>query len=379
MEKLQRTPAYKNKITLLIWLLCSLLFLVSCVNKTNHDTVKNTNTVEKEDSFKLWTWITANGERSDASFSQEFSKYNSNGIDAILVNTNADPILLQRLVPIAKENNLEIHAWMFTVNRPGDSIAEKHPEWYAVSRDGKSCFDNPPYVGYYKWLCPTREASKNHILSLVEELAKVDGITSVHLDYIRYSDVYLPISLLPKYGLIQDEELPSFDFCYCEVCVSTFETKHHKNPLDFKTPQIDMEWKNFRLNQIKNIVDAAYEIAHTHNIKLTAAVFPYPEMADHMVRQRWDKWNVDAVLPMIYNSFYKEEVDWIGFATKQGVKDLEGKNVQLHTGLYMPELSDKEVLEAINLAKTNGASGVSFFDGPAITKEQWVVIKGFKK
>ena len=69
-------------------------------------------------------------------------------------------------------------------------------------------------------------------LGLIEGLAKVEGIESVHLDYIRFSDIFLPIGLLPKYNLVQDTELPEFDFCYCEVCISKFEDIHHKNPKD---------------------------------------------------------------------------------------------------------------------------------------------------
>ncbi len=102
-------------------------------------------------------------------------------------------------------------------------------------------------------------------------------------------------------------------------------------------------------------------------------------MADHMVRQRWDKWKVDAVLPMIYHNFYNEEVDWIGFATKQGVEDLEGKNTDLHTGIYVPPMSAEDVTQAINLAKENGAKGISFFDGNALTKEQLKAIKEASK
>ena len=334
-------------------------------------------TVSTNEDFKLWTWITADAKRTDASFQEEFEKYAVNGIDAVLINTGTDPQLLARLVPLAKKSHLEVHAWMFTVNRPGDNIAEQHPEWYAISRDGKSTYDEPPYVGYYKWLCPTRKESKAHILNLVSGLAKVEGVTSVHLDYIRYSDIFLPIGLLPKYNLTQDIELPRYDYCYCDVCVSEFERIHHKNPKNSDNPAIDMEWKNFRLNQVKAIVDEAYAIAHTHKKQLTAAVFPYPEMADHMVRQRWDKWDVDAVLPMIYNSFYNEEIDWIGYATGQGVADLKGKNVTLHTGIYIPGMSVEDVSTAIQLAKKNGAKGVSFFDGPAITDGQWEIIKGF--
>lgn len=382
MENLKPTIMIKSNVIKPLALTIAFL-LLSC-NSQNGDKNKTsgftTDEAEQvlEKPFKLWTWVTADNDRTDDSFEEEFKKYADNDIDALLINTYGNPENLARLVPIAQKFNLEVHAWMFTVNRPGDKIAEQHPEWYAVSRDGKSCYDEPPYVGYYKWLCPTRKESREHILRLIKGLVKVEGVSSFHLDYIRYSDIFLPIGLLPKYNLVQEEELPRYDFCYCEVCVSEFEKIHHKNPNDFNNPAIDMEWKNFRLNRVRAIVDDAYEIAHANNKLLTAAVFPYPEMADHMVRQRWDKWNVDVVLPMIYNVFYNEEIDWIGYATKQGVEDLKEKDTELHTGIYVPGMSADELKEAIHQAKSNGAMGVSFFDGPAITDEQWEVIKNSK-
>ncbi|UJH90726.1 hypothetical protein LZ575_18475 [Antarcticibacterium sp. 1MA-6-2] len=333
---------------------------------------------EKTD-FKYWTWITADSNRPDSSYTSEFKKYKEYGLDAVLINTNTDPQLLDRLTPLATNEGLEVHAWIMAMNRPGDSIALQHPDWYAVSREGNSSFDTRPYVDYYQWLCPTREGSRDHVLSLVEGLAKVKGVTSVHLDYIRLPDIYLPIGLLPKYNLKQETELPEFDFCYCDVCVAEFEKIHHKNPRNFENPAIDMEWKQFRLNKIKEVVDDAYEIAHKNGKILTAAVFPYPEMADHMVRQRWDKWKIDAVLPMIYHGFYNEEIDWIGFATKQGVEDLESKNVELHTGVYLPDMDGAKLSKAIQLAKDNGAKGISFFDGQAFTPETLEAVKNSKK
>lgn len=365
----------QNKIFLrLAGVFLFIFLLISCEEKKQEEGAVE----EKEittDGFTFWTWTTASDEKEDVAYQEEFAKYSANGITDVLINTGTDTELLKRIIPFAKKEGLNVHAWMFTVNRPGDVIAEQHPEWYAVSKDGKSCFDEPPYVGYYKWLCPTRKESKAHILSLVEGLAKVKGVASVHLDYIRYSDIFLPIGLLPKYNLKQDIELPEYDFCYCDVCVAAFEKEHHKNPKESTNPAIDMEWKQFRLNKVKEIVDEAYTIAHNNNKILTAAVFPYPEMADHMVRQRWDKWNVDKVLPMIYHNFYNEEIDWIGFATGQGVKDLKNSNTELLTGIFVPNMSVSDLEKAIVLAKENGARGVSIFDGNALTDEQYAVIK----
>lgn len=360
---------------LLFYFLTIVFFSASCQsNKT--ETAKEEKTTKRP--FKYWVWITADAKRTDSSYIAEFKKYKNNGLDAVLINTETSPELLERLTPLATKIGLEVHAWIMAMNRPGDSIAQQHPEWYAVSREGKSCYDTPPYVDYYKWLCPTREDSRNHVLKLVKGLAKVKDIKSVHLDYIRFCDIYLPVGLLPKYNLVQNTELPQFDFCYCDECVATFIAAHGRNPRKMKHPEIDMEWKQFRLNQIKAVVDEAYTIAHQYNKDLSAAVFPYPEMADHMVRQRWDKWNIDQVLPMIYNDFYNEGTDWIGFATAQGVKDLANKKTELHTGIYVPPLSAEEVAEAIVQAKENGAKGVAFFDGPAITDEQFEVIKKSK-
>lgn len=102
-------------------------------------------------------------------------------------------------------------------------------------------------------------------------------------------------------------------------------------------------------------------------------------MADHMVRQRWDKWNIDEVYPMIYHNFYNEGMNWIGFATQQGVTDLKGKQTKLNTGIYVPGVeSEEELRKTILLAKESGASGVTFFDGPAISDAYLKVIAATK-
>ena len=377
-----KTNLNRMKFRFLLFSLLVAFSTISCLDnmqKANANTAEASEGTESETNadsdFKYWTWITADASRTDESYTEEFKKYKENGLDAVLINTDTDPELLSRLTPLAKAEGLEVHAWIMAVNRPGDKVALKHPEWYQVSRNGESCFDHRPYVDYYQWLCPTREESRNHILSLVEGLAKVKDVETVHLDYIRFPDIFLPIGLLPKYDLEQTTEMPEYDFCYCDVCIAKFKEMHHKDPRDTEDPQIDMEWKQFRLNRIRDLVNDAYKIVHENNKELSAAVFPYPEMADHMVRQRWDKWDIDYVLPMIYNNFYNEELDWIGFATKQGVQDLEAKNTELHTGIYIPEMTPEDLTEAINQAKANGAKGVSFFDGGAFTKEKLEAVK----
>ena len=354
--------------------LFTVLWFSACEQSKNQETSKQD---QKSETFKVWTWLSAKSDWTDSTYQSRFKQLAENGINAVLINTGTDPKELTRLTPLAAEAGLEVHAWIMAMNRPGDTVALQHPDWYAVSREGKSCFDTRPYVGYYQWMCPTRPESRGHVLTLVKGLAEVPGVASVHLDYIRYSDVFLPIGLLPKYDLVQNEELPEFDFCYCDQCIEKFEGIHHKNPRKMEHPELDLEWRQFRLNQVKAVVDDAYKIAHDHDKILTAAVFPYPEMAAQMVRQRWDKWNIDMVLPMIYHNFYNEELDWIGFATRQGVEDLSARETELHTGLFIPSIPADQLKEALEQAKSNGAKGVALFDAGALSEEHLAVIKDF--
>ena len=130
------------------------------------------------------------------------------------------------------------------------------------------------------------------------------------------------------------------------------------------------------MNAITTLVNEIIEIAHSKNKKVTAAVFPFPEMSRQMVRQAWNDWNLDAAYPMLYQNFYRENINWIGFATKQGVSDVD---FPIISGLYSPALRTAEELEkAIIISKENGAKGISIFTADGLNKEQQSVFVKLK-
>ena len=138
------------------------------------------------------------------------------------------------------------------------------------------------------------------------------------------------------------------------------------DPSEIEHPELSTEWLQFRLNAVTSLVNEIAEIVHSNGKKLTAAVFPFPEMSRQMVRQDWSNWNLDAALPMLYHNFYRQNLDWIKFATEQGVR--ESKNMfSVRPGLFLPSLSDAELEKAIRLAKAGGAEGVTLF-GYKITR-----------
>jgi hypothetical protein len=70
---------------------------------------------------------------------------------------------------------------------------------------------------------------------------------------------------------------------------------------------------------------------------------------------------------MLYHNFYNEGIDWVSFATAQGVADLKGKNTALSAGVYVPALQPEELPQLIQRVKAEGAAGITFFSANALS------------
>ena len=346
-----------------IFLITLVILLGSCSQKN----ITNKN-------FTFSTWTGAGKDFDEKNWNKKLNYYDSLGISEILVS--GSPKVLEKIIPLANKKNIKVHGWMWTINRPGDTIANKNPDWYSVNRIGNNSLDYRAYVDYYQWLSPFHPEARNHIINNAKKLMEVEGLASVHLDYVRYPDVILGAALQPKYNIVQETEMPEYDFGYHPIAREKFKEIFNKDPLDFKNPELSTELRQFRLNAITTLVNEIVDIAHSKNKKVTAAVFPFPEMSRQMVRQAWNDWNLDAAYPMLYQNFYLENINWIGFATKQGVNDVD---FPIYSGLYSPALKNGEQLEkAIKISKDNGAKGISIFTADGLNKEQQAVFVKLK-
>jgi hypothetical protein len=306
---------------------------------------------------KHWIWINPNRKDAVEEVRKYYGELKNAGFRGILFEADSEMHFRE-----AKAFGLEAHRWNWTMNKGVKELLEKHPDWYAVSRDGKSCADNPPYVGYYRWLCPSKPEVLNYLMNEAEQILAKDYIDGLHLDYIRFCDVVLPLNLWKQYNLDQRTELPAFDFCYCETCRSKYKAQSGKDPLDLKYPEASLSWRLFRYEAITHVVNSLATVAQKHKKWITAAVFPTPEVARRNVRQDWTNWNLNAVFPMIYHGFYQEDVKWIGDAVKEGTHFLAGK-FPLYAGLYLPDFNNdmSQLDQGIKYALVNGAAGISLF------------------
>jgi len=308
---------------------------------------------------RTWTWVHGGGERTAAEWRRRFDELRAGGIDGVLVS-GGDKAMLS---DAARAAGLDFHRWIWTLNRSGDAaVKEQHPEWFTISRNGESSLEKPPYVGYYQWLCPTREPVREYLRGIVDELARDPDLDGVHLDYVRHCDVILPIGLWPKYDLVQDREYAEFDFCYCDVCRETFAAQTGRDPMELgDDAPADVEWRAFRWDSVTGLVRGLADAVHARGRPITAAVFPTPTIARTLVRQAWEQWPLDAVFPMLYNGFYNEGLDWIGRSVAEGVSALPADR-PLYAGLYLPELTAEQLARAVRIARDAGAAGVSTFE-----------------
>lgn len=322
---------------------------------------------------KHWAWMGAQvGKDNEAR--RLFARLKASGIDALLLHENREegPSFYERLAPLAQVEGLELHAWIPTMMRA--ELLEIHPDWYAVNREGVSTAENPPYVDYYHFLSPCVAGVRSYLANYYDQMAQVEGLAGLHLDYIRFPDVILPITLQPKYGLVQDREYPSFDYGYHPECRAQFKAQTGIDPLELADPSTHAAWRQFRYDQITAVVHQIAERVHARGKRLTAAVFPTPEIARKLVRQDWPRWPLDAVMPMIYHNFYDKPVSWIETATHEGVAALKGR-IPLYSGLFVPALSPNELAQAIDYALAGGAAGVSLFNVASLTDAHWRVLK----
>ncbi|MDL2256499.1 family 10 glycosylhydrolase, partial [Parabacteroides sp. OttesenSCG-928-G06] len=335
-----------KRTTLLSYLLCVVAF-VAC-------TTQKTETPRTYPMF--WTWMYYD---SPAKFDSLCVIMKETGIDGVMLNAGS-PDKYREAIPIAQKHGIEVYAWLWTMNleHDRDKMVREHPEWFSVNRLGQSLADTTAYVGYYKFMCPALPEVREFIRNKIKAYCEVEGLNGISIDYHRFVDVILPTTLWPTYGIVQDREYPEWDYGYHPAMIAKFQEAHGYDPREQEDPSLDDKWLQFRCDQITEVANEIAEVVHSYNKVMAASPFPTPQMSRRMVRQDWGKWNLDIVFPMVYHTFYTEDVSFISDCTIENVRD---KNPQttLYCGLMAS--NSPEMFASMDEALNNGAEGIAIF------------------
>lgn len=344
---------------------------------------------QNKTKIPCYAWTGGPGNATDRELKTEFRDFKNKGIDGLMYSAGRDPEVYKRVARIAKEAGLEFHAWIPTLTQNNNPEMKK--EWFAINGIGESTFDKPTFgAGHYHFVCPNKPEVCDYLEQMYARIADIPEVDGIHLDFIRFPDVILARGLWKKYSLVMDREYPQFDYCYCDKCVADFKAKTGIDIKSVPDPSAVEEWKQFRYDLVTNLVNRLAAMAHSKHKQINAAVFPGPNsIARKIVRQEWDKWDLDAFYPMNYNDFYLEGTKWIGDMCKEGVTAINNRK-PLYSGLFIcpapekkasepdPEnhgLLPSELEEAIKQSVENGATGICLFTPERMTREDWVIFR----
>ena len=311
----------------------------------------------------------------DSEWRNYFSKLKKAGIEEFFVNANVSQ--LKFLVELTRHMGVNIHGWIWTLNRPYDKNVMGNKSWYSINKRGDNCLEYRPYVDYYQWLSPFSHGAREYVKSNISKIASIDGIASVHLDYVRFCDLYLPINLQKYYKINQDHEMPEYDFGYHPDGRSRFKEKFGIDPVDIDGGELVEEWKQFRLDAVSSLVKELKAISHEKNTKISAAVFPYPKMSSKMVLQDWSNWDLDIICPMNYHAFYDGDINWIGESISKGIKYKKPNSLYL-SGLFVDWFNSKDLKKVIKESLNKGADGICIFSSEYLNDDHLKTISTFK-
>lgn len=338
---------------------------------------------------KVWAWMSGKTTITANEWDHYFKEASNAGIDAIILECHggypevlgdstsfrdsAAIYIINTALEYSKKYNIELHAWIWTINRTEMSLRNSHPEWYQVNALGESCLDIKLYNReHYRWLCPSRPTTIEYLKDRVAELAQIEGLAGIHLDFIRFPDAILPYGLHESRNVVQDKVYPLWDFCYCEVCRAKFKELTGIDPLDLEDPTSNAQWMQYRWDALANVASEVAKEIKSHGKISSAAVFATPEESKKLVRQDWANFkNVDIFFPMIYHKFYGWEDSAILIATQEGVValaksrekalSLDDNEGYLCSGLFVGHVPIERISEFFNYAQSGGSKGVALF------------------
>ena len=126
---------------------------------------------KKEKTYPIWLWTGGIKDTSVHYLDSSFQVLSDAGISEMLVHAGRKK--LEKIIPIADKYNIEIHAWVCTMNR-GDADTS----WLSVNHLGKSLAEEKAYVGYYKFMCPALQ-NDNDLQKAIKAAmdGEADGVT----------------------------------------------------------------------------------------------------------------------------------------------------------------------------------------------------------
>jgi uncharacterized lipoprotein YddW (UPF0748 family) len=249
------------------------------------------------------------------------------------------------LIRECHKRKIAFHVWFFDFAEGASSyVAQQHPEWLALSPDGKPTSAETLRGGPYRmaWMCPARRPgyTDQWLIPLIREFAERYDVDAIHHDYVRY-----PGDLAPDTYCFCDyclEEIPRYASYYStthpdETLLGRFDRPHLEAHWETSPKVLPPNWKDYgremksrlllegsffpggnrdldyffyeyRVHHVAEFTRQVFEEVRKvkPRMEFSAAVFKNPVQSGRFIGQDWRRFApwVQYLMPMDYRSHY---------------------------------------------------------------------------
>tara|TARA_B100000029_G_C17543236_1_gene947479 strand:+ start:571 stop:1794 length:1224 start_codon:yes stop_codon:yes gene_type:complete len=278
---------------------------------------------------------------------------------------------LNYVIERTRENSIEVHAWFNTYILWSNSMPPKDlshfyytcPECLATDLNGKNDKDiklnqnhSLAWEGIY--LAPTHPNVNSYLLSVIDELLKTYQLDGIHLDYIRYQDIF--------YG-------------YNSEGINNFEDIYQFNPKDINRGLISTRfgyteaevdsltnlWDSYKLDNITQFVRSIkYLIINDGlNVELSAAVKPNIIESKYRWSQDWISWIKEDIVDFVVIMNYEENINKFNLNNTLITNRLSNNELsKVYVGVSTYNQSVQDASDKILLSRLNGFENFSIFN-----------------
>jgi uncharacterized lipoprotein YddW (UPF0748 family) len=256
---------------------------------------------------------------------------------------------MENMLAAAKRHGIEIHLWRVNYNLwwPGRETVDR------LAAENRLCLDpegnkvgRGPGTGS---LCPSHPENKRLEIEAMVEMTRKFHPDGIHFDYIRY---------------------PGGDACFCSGCRTRFEDRIGQAVENWPVDVLgDGRWRqqylDFRRDQITDVVAEVSRRSREidPDVLISAAVFSeWERWARDSIGQDWPLWVERGYLDFVCPMNYTQDVEDLGRVVSDQRRWV-GPGFQLISGIgAFRSQAPWHTADLVDTARTNGASGLCFFD-----------------
>ena len=286
------------------------------------------------------------------------------GLDSLF-----DP--LHYVLEKTKNTEIEIHAWFNTYilwTKPSLPVDSTHfyyicPECLATDINGKSDKDinlnqnhSSNWVGIF--LSPLHEKVNSHLILVIDELLKTYNIDGLHLDYVRFQDIFYGYNLS---GI--DNFINKYNFNPRDLDRGIISTRF--GFLEHEVDSLQNMWDNNKLNSITDLIKSTINLIENNGIDIDLSIAVKPDIIESKYRwsQDWISWLKSDLIDYAVIMNYETDINKFNLHNKLIKNRLNHSNLnKVIIGISAFNQNALSASDKIILSRLNGYENFSIFN-----------------